>query len=583
VLRVHRKSKEVHPRTLTDLRKLIRTSPCEGACLTRAVSDGFNRFGPSDHYVSVYEGYLRIDQTGTYAFCTASDDGSWLRINDRTVLEWPGAHGWGGAERGEKSAEIKLTEGVAHVQYFHEEGEGAQMAFLGWKPPGAERPWGIPQDRWLSVRPARATGWEARDKPVIAVPLVRVLNTYWVRDSDDRQATLVDCRDLSRCRGGKIVNTHWSFGDGLTADGPKVQHVYFRTGRPEITLAVSDNHGNQDTVTCRPNVFHVDVRARYFKYGNTKQYAQAAAGYDVDRMAVEDLQLYADFWGYLENWPEHVRAVNAFIRRCPESPLIPQFAASAARGCTHADAYHPQRADELYEIALRGAVAPRARLELNLQRARLLAWHLGNHERARELLNDVLDQIELRSGRPLQRVRRQAIIALGDVALLSTEYDEAASLYRQTQQLAERKADQAEMLAKAGSYGYTVEDLLARGEFEWALKTLDQWEDEFPVQKLEGYTFFLRGKVLFVQHPGRLALRYLKLAERVSPRAVHVPEAVWLRSNCLLTMQQYDQALAEFLRIRTDFTQSEFFQQAADKIRLCESELAKAKPTKAGK
>ena len=48
-------------------------------------------------------------------------------------------------------------------------------------------------------------------------------------------------------------------------------------------------------------------------------------------------------------------------------------------------------------------------------------------------------------------------------------------------------------------------------------------------------------------------------------------------------MQQYDEALAEFLRIRSDFTQSEFFQQAADKIRLCESELAKAKPANAGK
>ena len=583
LLRVYRKPKEVHPETLAELRKLIRTVEMQGACFCGGVADGFNRFGPSDHYISVYEGYLQIDEPGTYAFCTVSDDGSWLRVNDRTVLEWPGLHGWGGAERGQKSAEVKLSKGVAQVQYYHEEGTGAQMAFLGWKPPNAERLWSIPPDKWLSVRPARTGTFEARDKPIFAVPIVRVLNTYWVRDSDDRQATLVEFRDLSRSRAGKIVKTRWSFGDGLAAEGTKLRHVYFRTGRPEVKLTVTDERGNRDSVTCSPNVFYVDVRARYFRYGNAKQYAEAAAGYDVERMSPEDLELYAEFWGHLENWAEHVRAVNAFIRRCPDSPLIPRLAASAAKGCTQADAYDPRRADELFEIALRGAETARERLELNLQRARVLAWDLGEYERARELLNNLLDQIELKAGRAIQRLRRQALILLGDVALLTAAYDDAENLYRQAPELAERKVEQAEMLVKAGSYGYTVEDLLARGEFEWALKTLDQWEEEFPVQKLEGYTFFLRGKVLYVQRPGRLAARFLERAEQVAPRAVHVPEAVWLRANCLLAMQQYDEALAEFLRIRNDFTQSEFFQQAVDKIKLCESELAKARPAKTGK
>jgi tetratricopeptide (TPR) repeat protein len=582
LLRVYRKPNELHPKTLTELRKLIRTGRMQGACFCGGIADGFNRFGPSDHYVSVYEGYLQIDEPGTYAFCTVSDDGSWLRVNDHTVLEWPGAHGWAGAERGQKNAELKLTKGVAQVQYYHEEGTGAQMAFLGWKPPNAERFWSIPSEKWLSVRPARTGTFEARDKPILAVPIVRVLNTYWVRDSDDRQATLVELGDVSRSRAGKIVKTRWSFGDGLTAEGTRLRHVYFRTGRPTVKLTVTDERGNHDSITCAPNVFYVDVRARYFRYGNAQQYAEAAAGYDVERMSPEDLELYAEFWGYLENWAEHVRAVNAFIRRCPDSPLIPRLAASAAKGCTQAEAYDPERADELYEIALRGADGPRGRLELNLQRARVLAWDLSEYERARGLLNSLLDRMELKAGRAIQRLRRQTLILLGDVALLTAAYDDAENLYRQAQELSERKVEQAEMLVKAGSYGYTVEDLLARGEFEWALKTLDRWEEEFPVQKLEGYTLFLRGKVLYVQSPGRLAARYLERAERVSPRAVHVPETVWLRANCLLAMQQYDEALAEFLRVRNDFTQSEFFEQAADKIKLCESELAKARPAKTG-
>lgn len=573
LLRVYRKSKPAHPKTLTGLRRLIRTNNLEGAGFCNGVSDGFNRFGPSDHYISVYEGYLRIDQAGSYSFCTVSDDGSWLRVDDRHVVEWPGPHGWSGAEHGERNGQIKLKQGVARVQYYHEEGAGTQMAFLGWKPPGAERFQAVPPDQWLSVRTARAVGYEARDKPLIAVPLARVINTYWIRDSDDRQATLVEFRHRSRSRAGEIVKTHWSFGDQLEAKGDRLRHVYFRTERPEVTLTVTDARGNTDSITCSPNVFYVDVRTRYFRLGNSKQYMEAAAGYDVERMAQEDLQLYAEFWGYLEKWSEHVRAVDALARRFPDCPAIPQLAASAAQGCTRAEAYDPQHAVELYRIASRGARTALKRVELDLRLAEVLAWGLEDYQQARALLETTITAAETESTAPFQRLRRQAIIAMGDVALLAGDYQQAERSYRQAQEIS-KPIEQAEMLAKTGGYGYTVADLLARDEFDWALEALDRWENEFPVQRLEGYTFFLRGKVLYVQHPGRLALRHLELAERVSPRAVHVPEAVWLRANCLLAMERHEEALLEFQRIQNELTQSQFFEQATEKIELCRAKLA---------
>jgi tetratricopeptide (TPR) repeat protein len=573
LLWVYRKSDEMHPQTLSELRRLIRHSTLEGACFTRGISDGFNRFGPSDNYVSVYEGYLRIDEADAYQFCTVSDDGSWLRVNDRTVVEWPGEHGWGGAEHGEKNGEIGLRPGAACVQYYHEEGSGQQMAFVGWKPSGQESFSGIPPEQWLTVREARASAYQARDKPVMAVPLTRVINTYWVRDSDDRQATLVDVRDRSNSRAGKIVKQQWSFGDGLEAEEDKLRHVYFRTGRPALTLTVTDAAGNSDSIACRPSIFYVDVDTRYFRSGNAKQYTEAAAGYDVEHLAREDLLPYAEFWGYLEEWPEHVRAVDALMRRFPDEPAIPELAASAARGCMQAGAYDPQRAEGLYQLALEAADTPLRRAQLELRRAEVVAWGLEDPERARALLDAVLATVESKTRPAFQRLHRQTVIALGDVALLSGDYGEAERLYRQAQEMIEEPIGQAEMLAKTGGYGYTVDDLLARGEFDWALETLDRWERELPVQKLEGYTFFVRGKVLFVQRPGPLALRYLELAECVSPRAVHVPEAVWLRANCLLEMKRPDEALALFQRIRNDFTNSDFFEQADEKIKLCQSEI----------
>lgn len=573
VLRVYRKAREQHPDSLSGLRKLIRAGTLEGAGFRDAISDGFNRFGPSENYISVYEGYLRIDTPGQYAFCTVSDDGSWLLIDDKPLVAWPGEHPWHGAEHGEKSGVVKLKPGVVRVQYSQEEGTGDQMAFLGWKPPGAESFWGIPDEQWLSVRTAQAAAYEARDKPIIAVPIARVVNTYWIRDSDDRQATLVEFRDRSRSRAGKIIRSRWSFGNQLESNGQRVRHVYFRIGRPTVTLTVTDDRGNTDSVSCSPDIFRVDVRARAFRYGNAEQYARAAAGYDVQRMAGEDLQLYAEFWEYLEEWSEHVRAVDALIRRFPDSPEVPRLAASAARGCMQASAYDPRHAEELCGIALRGATTAEQRIGLDLELAETLSWGLDEHQRARTLLDAALTAAEAKADPACARLRRRALIDLGDVALLSGDAAQAAHFYEQAQKLGDKRPEPTEVLARIGSFGYIVLDLLARGEFDWALEALDRWEDELPTQKLEGYTFFLRGKVLFVQHPGPLALRYLELAERVAPRAVHVPEAVWLRANCLLAMERYGEALLQFQRIRSELTDSQYFDAAAAKIELCRSPL----------
>ena len=136
-----------------------------------------------------------------------------------------------------------------------------------------------------------------------------------------------------------------------------------------------------------------------------------------------------------------------------------------------------------------------------------------------------------------------------------------------------RKPDQPEELAKLGSYPYAVDDLIGRREYEYALLLLDQWEDEFPVQKLDGNSFFLRGKILYLQKPDELALHFLDLAERIDPKAAHVPDALWLHAECLKDLGRFDQALACYARIRSDFTTSDYFARAAERITFCTGKL----------
>ena len=48
---------------------------------------------------------------------------------------------------------------------------------------------------------------------------------------------------------GSITTWYWEFGDGATGNGMKVQHAWAAIGEYEITLWVTDDHGQQSSIT----------------------------------------------------------------------------------------------------------------------------------------------------------------------------------------------------------------------------------------------------------------------------------------------------------------------------------------------
>jgi PKD repeat protein len=54
--------------------------------------------------------------------------------------------------------------------------------------------------------------------------------------------------------GGRITSYRWQFGDGTTAEGPTLTHVFTRQGTYEVTLTVTDSGGATSTYTGSPMV-----------------------------------------------------------------------------------------------------------------------------------------------------------------------------------------------------------------------------------------------------------------------------------------------------------------------------------------
>jgi hypothetical protein len=77
-----------------------------------------------------------------------------------------------------------------------------------------------------------------------------------------------------------------------------------------------------------------------------------------------------------------------------------------------------------------------------------------------------------------------------------------------------------------------------------------------------------------------MAVRFLEMAETVNRRALHVPEAIWLKANCEFALGNYRQAMSDFLRVRDEFTAARYLQRVKAKIEECQARLAAAPPAR---
>jgi len=85
-----------------------------------------------DNYVAKFEGHLRISRNGLYTFWTESDDGSWLLINGRRVVNNDGLHGM---RQHHGRTYLRVGQSAKIGVWFFERGGGAGLKVY-WSGPG---------------------------------------------------------------------------------------------------------------------------------------------------------------------------------------------------------------------------------------------------------------------------------------------------------------------------------------------------------------------------------------------------------------------------------------------------------------
>jgi tetratricopeptide (TPR) repeat protein len=559
-----------NPRTIAEMAKLIEGSKVRyGARYQRQVADGYNPFGPSDYYISIYRGWINIPKAGKYQFCTISNEASFSFLDGKELIHWPGRHTVDRGARGEVHVQVELTAGLHHLEYYHEEVTLEQMAYLGWRPSGDAGPFSpIPESIYTAPHVAEVTRYEDPDKALAVFEPV-ISDSVWPAERSEGQWT--------RCRFQAAKNValpsgttfQWDFGDGQTAMGAEVEHVYLTLGRRTVTLT-AQIAGARSTTSWPLLIFEIEHITDQFKEGRPKDYAKAVRAYDRAKLDADSLQELAYLFDESEDLAEAVAVGKVFLQRF--AAARPAQAARVRRLMADCAVRLGQGSlDEAianYQASLTAETPPAEKLDVLGRLIRLVGIERNMPDRAGPLIAQVEETVKKapRLDDDARAAYRRAVIAAGDVLLWQGKSEGARQLYAKAERLSQNPIPSQVRAARIGAYPNALREYLSGGNYGAALNLVDRWDETFPTEKLKGHTFFWRGKILSLRGQPTDAARYLEIALRLTVGADFEAEERWLLAQTLEQLGRKAEARKELEKLIATGLDDTFTKQAKQKL-----------------
>lgn len=558
-------AKDDNPTNVDELSAMLANSPGpHGARYQRRIADGYNPFGPSDYYMSIYRGWMRIPADGEYAFCTVSNEASFSFLDGKPLVHWPGRHTVERGIHGEKHATVTLSAGLHYIEYYHEEVLLQQMAFLGWRPPGA--PQGqfqaIPEELFPEPRQAAVVRYEQKNGRALRFE-PRIISSLWPESRHEGQYTLVRFSVPDAARPPADAVLEWQFGDGLTATGTEVEHVYLATGRYQVVLTVRPNAqhtGPAGEDRAEPilraiwplDVYEIQHVTEEIAEASPAELAMRVKDYDLAPLDAAQLRELAYLLGEAGFWQEAERACNTWLDRFAKQ--VPNWAAGmhrlAAECALELGATDVEPIVQNYLASLTAETPLSECCEAYARLVRLVGIEQGKPARAAALMEELAARVQRQGLDEHSRTHyARTLSAMGDVRLWEGKLDDARRLYQEAETAWGRPLPPQVRAARLGAFPDSVSDYVERGELGAALDTLDKWEDRFATEKLHGQTFFWRGKIAALRSQHRAAVRWLTLAIRLGQGAVFESEARCLLAEAYLRLGEVSKARIEFARL----------------------------------
>lgn len=545
------------------------------------VFHGYNPFGETVNYLSLYTGWLAIPSAGDYVFATTSDDASFLFIDDNLVVSWEGSHR---AMPYAARFEIVrgMTPGLHKFAYYHAQALDAAAAVAAWLPAARIRT--LPgstlgqRTEWMQHNPFEVI-------PPAAFPAVTkgVLRDYRVRgaklaaDFDVENVGEVQVGDqyvqrikftdrTPSVKGFTATNQKWDFGDGNIGIGSPVEHVYLGDGDFKVTLEVSTT-SHRFPVTQTVHVTRDWKRQMYPSTDTSESYASVISQYDFAAMPAEHLCAAArlfDELGRKEKVVELCKEVLAGERK--EVPQETAFDMAMLLAKSLSDAETTRWAVD----ALR-AVEAKSR-DMRQQAALALAAGEIALERLRDpaLAEEQFQRVATKYASADRDALRHALVGLGDVYSEKGDYAKVKECLDKAAEISTARRDYREAAVQIGAYSRAVEMYLRENHLDQAEDFLNAWEWEHPAERLRGHSTLLRARLLVARDDPRSAAHILERLVLVNPRSPYAAECLLLAAECYQKLGDNKRAVAILRQIVNEQKDSPLRPEAAKRLKALE-------------
>jgi tetratricopeptide (TPR) repeat protein len=433
-----------------------------------------------------FTGRLQISQQGRYRFYTSSRDASWLLIDGKMIVAWPGCHG--PIRQARHFGDVELTPGVHRFEYHNASTGGGFMAVAAWRPPGKSKVTPIPPETFGSVRVARMERVELRSGGVLPDFLVEP----WAEATlGAGHPPLVKVQFRVTARGQSF---RWDFGDGQTTTSANApSHVYLRPGEYVVRCSRPRSRSMiENRVRIDPpwhRLASKDAQA------DIADWLQTLNAYDVTRLSAENLRqlviVHRELGDYATAAKIGLTGLQTRGKRV--RPHDPASAAALAETLAELLDRRLGKAKEAigvcdFALAMKPTGEPAARLWL-------LSADLALQQDRDDVKQRLAQAAKLIGDRSPGESRRALAALQGDLYRRLKQPAAARKAYAAARKLSVSETwDLRRRIAMQGVFSRAVEQHLRSGKIDDAGTELQKWSRQIPDCKLDGYYALLRAR-----------------------------------------------------------------------------------------
>lgn len=501
-----------------------RRGPLIGRQLEPFLYLGHNPFDDQVAMIARYTGLLNASVEGIAA---AASDKAAIELDDKPLLFVPSAPG-----DTRFRASINLKRGPHKITLYHLNVGGEQRLSVVWSRPDDKQFKLIPPEAFGIFHTGQAGPLESNGKQYLADFKIDYLGECFFDNHYTHRYRFTASNIKTAAVNGPKTTCTWDFGDGQTASGPIVEHVYLADGPyvPRLSMKTGLQTDSREN--------RLVVSRLWEKIDNPPSdlpsvQARIIADYDVPRIPAAQLQ-----WAVLLNerarqdLPLEHCAIRLAALTEGMDPAI-SMGALAQASSTLAARGHLDAALRIWQAV--PSDSPFQPFAVKHQ-AKLLLWSAGDFAKAAAVLQPFFKSQP--NDLELKRLYAQSLT-------LNQQVAEGKKLLESIppQSPPDRQA------ALTGALARTIEFYINDHDWEAGQQAWEKWQEQYPSDFLEGYSILLQTRLMeLAQYPTAAASVAQAFALAI-PRSSYAPKLLDRASKLLQSSDpQKSRALHELLK-----------------------------------